>query len=898
MAFLRLFSILRPSTKPRSLTRLGSHRGVFASVIHTIKCCKIYSNLYQSTSRRTGFRWEKLEDRRMLATSEGEVFSFQQTIDTSGLLGTLSGTIQWKDGTQSAAAISNAPSAGPLRIRFDYSLDANGFFSSQTRRDVLQAAGDALIQKFSDSLLAIAPGGVNQWTASFQNPATGQTQNIQNLNVAQNELVIYAGARSLPAGTLALAASGGYSASGTQSFLNTVIGRGQAGALASPPTDYGPWGGSITFSSSNTWHFGATTDGLDSTETDFLSAATHELAHLLGFGTAASWNRYVSGSLFTGPNSVANYDQGGNIPLDSGKAHWVDGTQDGGRETLMDPTTARGTRKTLTRLDLAGLQDIGWIVINPVATVSGSHTYPDNGNFSIDVTVQGSRSGSTTFTQSVTVTNAAPILQAISNKTAFAGSVLSISKLGQFTDLGFDNSAATPATQERFTFQVDWGDGTTPQSGSATIQTTGSPGTPTSGFFDASHTYANPGNYNAKARITDDDGGFMERTFTVNVQVPPRLELILSKNSFAENSGAAAASLTVRRVGGDGAALVVQLASNDTSEAQVPTSVTIAAGSNETTVGVTAVDDTLLDGPQTVTLNAQASGYSSTSTNLTVSDFETLTGTLSDSSIAENLGAGVVTWRVFRSNTDNASPLTIQLTSSDPSEITVPASAVILGGQDSVLVGVTVVDDAVLDGTISVLLTATATGYQTGSNSINVLDHETILVSLERTELSEGGTATTGNLSLSFPAPAGGFTALLSATPTNQANFPSQVVFAAGQSNMSFPISAVDDYAVEGTQNLRLFANGQGIIGAAVDFVITDNDLPLWQNPVNPFDCDDNDFVNAIDALLIINRLNRTGSRYFIPGVDPEAPPYLDTNGDGLLNAIDALVVINELNRQ
>jgi hypothetical protein len=108
----------------------------------------------------------------------------------------------------------------------------------------------------------------------------------------------------------------------------------------------------------------------------------------------------------------------------------------------------------------------------------------------------------------------------------------------------------------------------------------------------------------------------------------------------------------------------------------------------------------------------------------------------------------------------------------------------------------------------------------------------------------------------------------------------------------------VDDYAVEGTQNLRLFANGQGIIGAAVDFVITDNDLPLWQNPVNPFDCDDNDFVNAIDALLIINRLNRTGSRYFIPGVDPEAPPYLDTNGDGLLNAIDALVVINELNRQ
>lgn len=879
------------------MKRLGGYRPAFDAVLSALKRWMTFRKFQLQNARRIGFCWEKLEDRRMLATSEGEVFSFQRTIDTSGLLGTLSGTIQWKDGTQSAAVISNAPSAGPLRIRFDYSLDSSGFFASQTRRDVLQAAGDALIQKFSDSLLAIAPSGVNQWTASFQNPSTGQTQNIQNLNIAQNELVIYAGARSLPSGTLALAASGGYSASGTQSFLNTVIGRGQAGALTSPATDYGPWGGSIAFSSSNTWHFGATTEGLDSTETDFLSAATHELSHLLGFGTAASWNRFVSGSQFTGPNSVANYDLGGNIPLDSGKAHWVDGTQDGGRETLMDPTTARGTRKTLTRLDLAGLQDIGWVVINPVATISGSHTYPDNGTFSIDVSIQGSRSGSTSLTQPATIDNAAPILQAISNKTAVAGSVLSLAKLGQFTDLGFDNSAATPATQERFTFQVDWGDGTTPQSGSATIQTMGSPGVPTSGFFDASHTYTTPGNYSAKARITDDDGGFTERTFTVNVQVPPRLELVLSKNSFAENSGAAASSLTVRRVGGDGAALVVQLVSTDTSEAQVPASVTIAAGSNETTVSVSAVDDTLLDGPQNLSINAQANGYSSATANLTVTDFETLSGTLSSSSIAENSGEGVVTWRIFRSNSDNASPLTVQLASSDTSEIAISPSAVIPGGQDSVLVGVTVVDDALLDGTISVQLTVSAAGYQTGSSNINVLDHETITVSLDRTELAEGGTATTGNLTLSFPAPTAGFTALLSTTPANQASFPPQIAFPAGQSSASFPFSALDDYAVEGTQNLKLFVSGLGAIGSVVDLVITDNDLPLWQNPANPFDCDANKVVNAIDALVIINRLNRSGSRFLIPGIDPEAPPYIDTNGDGLLNAIDALLVINELNR-
>lgn len=835
----------------------------------------------------------------MLATvNEGEVFSFQQTIDTSGLSGTLSGTIQWKDGSQSAAVISNAPSAGPLSIRFDYSLDSSGFFSIQNRRDILQAAGDTLIKKFSDSLLAIAPGGVNQWTASFQNPSTGQMQSVQNLNIAQNEILIYVGARALPTGTLALASVGGYSAAGTQTFLNTVIGRGQTGALASPATDFGPWGGAVAFQSTVNWFFGLTTEGLDATAHDFLSAATHELAHVLGFGTAASWTRSVSGLQFTGANSKANYDLGGNVPLDSIRFHWAENTLDGGQETLMDPTIARGIRKSLSRLDLAGLQDIGWVVITPTAIISGSHTYPDNGNFSIDVTVQGSRSGSNTFSRSVSVTNVAPVLQPISNKTAVAGSPLNLAKLGQFTDLGFDNPSATPATQERFTYQVDWGDGTTPQSGSAIIQTTGNAGTPTAGFFDATHTYATPGNYNAKVRITDDDGGFAERTFTVNVQAPPRLELVLSKNSIAENAGTGAATLTVRRTGGNATALTVQLSSNDTSEAQIPASVTIAAGSTETTVSVTAIDDTLLDGIQNVILTAQAIGFSSATSNLTVTDFENLSGSLSSSSILENAGSGIMTWRVFRSNSDNTTPVTIFLSSSDTSEATVPASAVIPGGQDSVLVGVNVQDDAILDGTVSVQLTASATGYQNGSSSMNVLDHETIALSLATTELAEGGTGTTGNISLSFAAPVGGFTVLLSTSPTLQASFPAQVVFATGQSNLSFPFSAIDDYGVEGLQNLTLSANGTGVMGSAVDLVISDNDLPLWQNPVNRWDSDANEFLNAMDALVIINRLNRLGANYLIPGVDQEAPPYVDTNGDGLVNAIDALLVINELNRR
>jgi hypothetical protein len=52
-----------------------------------------------------------------------------------------------------------------------------------------------------------------------------------------------------------------------------------------------------------------------------------------------------------------------------------------------------------------------------------------------------------------------------------------------------------------------------------------------------------------------------------------------------------------------------------------------------------------------------------------------------------------------------------------------------------------------------------------------------------------------------------------------------------------------------------------------------------------------------MDALVIINNLNRYGPRYLRPGVDLPSP-YVDANGDGLVNATDALMVINELNRR
>jgi hypothetical protein len=68
--------------------------------------------------------------------------------------------------------------------------------------------------------------------------------------------------------------------------------------------------------------------------------------------------------------------------------------------------------------------------------------------------------------------------------------------------------------------------------------------------------------------------------------------------------------------------------------------------------------------------------------------------------------------------------------------------------------------------------------------------------------------------------------------------------------------------------------------------------------PRQPFDVNDDGIVTPIDALIIINAVNSTGSRPLEDDPDPNALiRYLDVNSDGVLTPIDALIVINQLNR-
>ena len=256
-----------------------------------------------------------------------------------------------------------------ITFQFDYSLDATNFFdpfNNPERRHVLEQAGNELGSRLQDTLLEIIPHKFNvadTWVASFEDPATGGTFNVNDLIVGENIIRVYVGARDL--GDSLGSGGPGFASSvtGVQQWVDTVLGRGQVGALGPDnlQTDFSPFGGSIAFNENTNWHFGTTTVGLDAGEFDFFSTAVHELAHVIGFGSAPSFTNLVSGGLFLGSAAILEYDGFGPVPLqDSG--HWQKDLQDNGSEVALDPDLADGQRKLLTSLDYAGLNDLGWQV--------------------------------------------------------------------------------------------------------------------------------------------------------------------------------------------------------------------------------------------------------------------------------------------------------------------------------------------------------------------------------------------------------------------------------------------------------------------------------------------------------------------------------------------------------
>ncbi len=167
-----------------------------------------------------------------------------------------------------------------------------------------------------------------------------------------------------------------------------------------------------------------------------------------------------------------------------------------------------------------------------------------------------------------------------------------------------------------------------------------------------------------------------------------------------------------------------------------------------------------------------------------------------------------------------------------------------------------------------------------------------------KTRLSEEDSenrTTQARVEIRSPAPPSGVTVQLSTSAPTQLTIPTFVVIPSGQTFADILVSLEDDFIPQGERKATIFANGDGLLAAAVDLILTDADPAYWTNPIEPKDANGDNVIDALDVLEIVNALNRLGSLVLNPNRDLELP-FVDTNRDGIMDALDVLLLVNFIN--
>jgi hypothetical protein len=182
-------------------------------------------------------------------------------------------------------------------------------------------------------------------------------------------------------------------------------------------------------------------------------------------------------------------------------------------------------------------------------------------------------------------------------------------------------------------------------------------------------------------------------------------------------------------------------------------------------------------------------------------------------------GQGVVTLPAMQ-----ATDALVSLTSANTSAVTVPATVTIPAGQLSSTFDITIVDDAVLNGTRNVLITAGASGYANGSATLAVNDNETATLAVSApASATEGIGSVQGTVTVST-APTSAFTVSLTSSDMTAVTVPSTVLIPAGQTSATFTITIVDDNKIDGTQSAIITAHVANWTDGSATINVLDNE--------------------------------------------------------------------------
>lgn len=186
---------------------------------------------------------------------------------------------------------------------------------------------------------------------------------------------------------------------------------GLISAVADPAGE-SQWGNPPNIGFNSNFAFDVTPDdGVDPSRYDFLSVATHEIGHILGFTsytgsqelypdsslTASAWDFFrlpasAASSAFASTPRTLNsggdpvfFSGGSKFSVSTGRpdgtggdgrqaSHWKDDSLTGHYIGIMDPTIAKGVRPNVTTADRLALRAIGWDITASVPSISNAMT--------------------------------------------------------------------------------------------------------------------------------------------------------------------------------------------------------------------------------------------------------------------------------------------------------------------------------------------------------------------------------------------------------------------------------------------------------------------------------------------------------------------------------------------
>ena len=307
----------------------------------------------------------------------------------------------------------------------------------------------------------------------------------------------------------------------------------------------------------------------------------------------------------------------------------------------------------------------------------------------------------------------------------------------------------------------------------------------------------------------------------------------------------------------------------------VPTSLTLTAGQTEVTATVTAVQDSIVEGNETVLITVMHGTTTiGTQQTVTIDDDDAVGWTVgvAPANIPEAAGVSTLTVNTGGATftSDQIIMLTLGGTATKNTDYTIGAESLTLtAGQMEVTTTVTAVQDSLAEGDETVEITAMLGSATIGTQqTVTIDDDDTIAwtVGVNATSIAEAAgvstlTVNTGGATFTTDQTITLTLAGSAAKVTDYTIGTESLTLTAGQTEVTTTVTAVQDVVIEGEEDVLITATHESAtLGSQQRVVITDDDAADWSVTVT---VNSMNATNIAEAAGVATLTVRTGGAVF-----------------------------------